>query len=130
LHRRPLSVVKCLTSDLRVPADAEIVIEGRLLPGVRAPEGPFGEFPQYYGERAERHVMEIDAVTHRNDPIFHTLLVAGLERLVLGSRPRGAACVGAPAVILSYRRRRASLPRGRVPLSPLCPDSQTPRGRG
>src|SRR5262249_47287982 len=46
LHRRPLSVVKCLTSDLRVPADAEIVIEGRLLPGVRAPEGPFGEFPQ------------------------------------------------------------------------------------
>src|SRR5499427_1941632 len=43
LHRRPLSVVKCLTSDLRVPAEAEIVIEGRLLPGVREPEGPFGE---------------------------------------------------------------------------------------
>jgi 2,5-furandicarboxylate decarboxylase 1 len=58
LHRRPLSVVKCLTSELRVPADAEIVIEGRFLPGVREAEGPFGEFPQYYGERAERHVME------------------------------------------------------------------------
>ena len=65
LHRRPLAVVKCTRSELRVPAEAEIVIEGRFLPGVREPEGPFGEFPQYYGERAERHVMEIDAVTHR-----------------------------------------------------------------
>src|SRR5262249_15523791 len=46
LHGRPLPVVKCLTSDLRVPAEAEIVIEGRLRPGVREPEGPGGEFPQ------------------------------------------------------------------------------------
>ena len=90
LHRRPLSVVKCLTSDLRVPAEAEIVIEGRLLPGVREPEGPFGEFPQYYGERAERHVMEIDAVTHRKDAIFHTIVGGGLEHLLLGAIPREA----------------------------------------
>src|SRR5262249_61251070 len=88
LHRRPLSVVKCLTSDLRVPAEAEIVIEGRLLPGVREPEGPFGEFPQYYGERAERHVMEIDAGTHRKDAIFHTILGGGLEPLLVGAIPR------------------------------------------
>ena len=46
LQGRPLPVVKCLTSDIRVPAEAEIVIEGRFLPGVREPEGPFGEFPQ------------------------------------------------------------------------------------
>jgi 2,5-furandicarboxylate decarboxylase 1 len=90
LHRRPLPVVKCLTSDLRVPADAEIVIEGRFLPGVREPEGPFGEFPQYYGERAERHVMEIDAVTHRRDAIFHTIVGGGLEHLLLGAIPREA----------------------------------------
>src|SRR6185437_8874199 len=45
LHGRPLEVVKCLTSEIRVPAQAEIVIEGRVLPGVREPEGPFGEFP-------------------------------------------------------------------------------------
>ncbi len=90
LHRRPLAVVKCLTNDLRVPAQAEIVIEGRLLPGVRAPEGPFGEFPQYYGERAQRHVMEIDAVTHRRDAIFHTIVGGGLEHLLLGAIPREA----------------------------------------
>jgi 2,5-furandicarboxylate decarboxylase 1 len=90
LHRQPLSVVKCLTSDLRVPAQAEIVIEGRLLPLVREPEGPFGEFPQYYGERADRHVMEVDAVTHRKDAIFHTIVGGGLEHLLLGAIPREA----------------------------------------
>ena len=90
LHRRPLSVVKCLTNDLRVPADAEIVIEGRLLPGVREPEGPFGEFPQYYGERGERHVMEVDAIVHRKDAIFHTIVGGGLEHLLLGAIPREA----------------------------------------
>jgi 2,5-furandicarboxylate decarboxylase 1 len=90
LHGRPLAVVKCLTSELRVPAEAEIVIEGRLLPRVRELEGPFGEFPQYYGERAERHVMEIDAVTHRKDAIFHTIVGGGLEHLLLGAIPREA----------------------------------------
>ena len=90
LHGRPLPVVKCATSDLRVPAEAEIVIEGRFLPGVREPEGPFGEFPQYYGERAERHVMEIVAVTHRKDAIFHTIVGGGLEHQLLGAIPREA----------------------------------------
>jgi 2,5-furandicarboxylate decarboxylase 1 len=91
LHRRPLSVVKCLTNDLRVPAEAEIVIEGRFLPRVRELEGPFGEFPQYYGERAERHVMEIDVVTHRKDAIFQTIVGGGLEHLLLGAIPREAS---------------------------------------
>lgn len=90
LHGRPLSVVKCLTSELRVPAEAEIVIEGRLLPRVREPEGPFGEFPQYYGERGDRHVMEVDVVTHRKDAIFHTVGGGGLEHLLLGAIPREA----------------------------------------
>ena len=41
LQHRPLPVVKCVTSDIRVPAEAEIVVEGRFLPNVREPEGPF-----------------------------------------------------------------------------------------
>ncbi len=98
LHRRPLPVVKCLTSELRVPAEAEIVIEGRFLPGVREPEGPFGEFPQYYGERADRHVLEIDVVTHRRDAIFHTIVGGGLEHLLLGAIPR-------EATLLAHLRR-------------------------
>jgi 2,5-furandicarboxylate decarboxylase 1 len=98
LHGRPLEVVKCLTSDIRVPAHAEIVLEGRILARVREMEGPFGEFPQYYGERAEQHVIEIGAVTHRKQPIFHTILGGGIEHLLLGGIPR-------EATIMAHLRR-------------------------
>jgi 2,5-furandicarboxylate decarboxylase 1 len=91
LHGRPLPVVKCLTNDLRVPADAEIVLEGRILAGVREPEGPFGEFTQYYGPRGDRWVIEIDAVTHRPSPLFHTIIGGGMEHLLLGAVPREAS---------------------------------------
>lgn len=90
LHGAPLLVVKCRTSDVRVPADAEIVIEGRILPGVREAEGPFGEFPKYYSAREKREVIEIDCVTHRRDPIFHTIIPAEMEHLLLGAIPREA----------------------------------------
>lgn len=90
LRGAPLDVVRCKTNQVRVPADAEIVIEGRLLPRTREPEGPFGEFPQYYGERADRHVLHVDAVTHRTRPIFHTIVGGGLEHLLLGAIPREA----------------------------------------
>lgn len=90
LHGRPLPVAKCVTNAVRVPAEAEIVVEGKILPQLREEEGPFGEFPQYYGERAPRHVMEVAAVTHRRDAIFHTIVGGGLEHLLLGAIPREA----------------------------------------
>jgi 2,5-furandicarboxylate decarboxylase 1 len=86
----PVEMVKCRTNRVRVPAHAEIVIEGRILPKVREPEGPFGEFPQYYGPRADREVIQVDAVTHRRDAIFHTIVGGGMEHLVLGEIPREA----------------------------------------
>jgi 2,5-furandicarboxylate decarboxylase 1 len=98
LQGRPLPVVKCLTSDIRVPAEAEIVIEGRFLPGVREPEGPFGEFPQTYGTRSNREVMEVVAVSHRKDAIFHTMVGGGLEHLLLGAIPK-------EATLLTHLRR-------------------------
>ncbi|MEW5881936.1 MAG: UbiD family decarboxylase [Pseudomonadota bacterium] len=90
LHGAPLPVVKCRTSDVRAPADAEIVIEGRILPHVREAEGPFGEFPKYYSAREDREVIEIDCVTHRRNPIFHTIVPAQMEHLLLGAIPREA----------------------------------------
>ncbi len=80
----PVEVVKCKTNRVRVPAHAEIVIEGRILPKIREPEGPFGEFPQYYGPRANREVIHVDAVTHRGNAIFHTIVGGGMEHLLLG----------------------------------------------
>jgi 2,5-furandicarboxylate decarboxylase 1 len=90
LHGAPLPVVKCLTSEVRVPANAEIVIEGKLLPKVREPEGPFGEFPKYYSAKENREVIVVEAITHRTSPIFHTIVPAEMEHLLLGSIPREA----------------------------------------
>jgi 2,5-furandicarboxylate decarboxylase 1 len=90
LHDEPLPVVRCETVDVDVPADAEIVIEGRILPHVREPEGPFGEFPRYYGPRSDKPVIEVTAIAHRPRPIFHDILPAGPEHLLLGAVPREA----------------------------------------
>ena len=87
---RPVEMVRCHTNSVRVPAHAEIVLEGRILAKIREPEGPFGEFPQYYGDRANRQVIEIDAITHRRNAIFHTIVGGGMEHLVLGEIPREA----------------------------------------
>jgi 2,5-furandicarboxylate decarboxylase 1 len=94
LHGAPLPVVKCLTNEVRVPAYAEIVIEGRILAGVREPEGPFGEFPKYYSAKEEREVIEVDAVTHRRNPVYHTIIPAEMEHLLLGAIPREATLLG------------------------------------
>jgi 2,5-furandicarboxylate decarboxylase 1 len=88
LHGAPLPVVKCQTNSVHVPANSEIVIEGRILPGVRELEGPFGEFPKYYSARERREVIEVDTITHRVQPIYHTIVPAGKEHLLLGSIPR------------------------------------------
>jgi len=90
LHGAPLPVAQCVTNGVRVPAFAEIVIEGRILPNVREPEGPFGEFPKYYSAQEAREVIEVTALTHRRDPIFHTIVPAEMEHLLLGAIPREA----------------------------------------
>ncbi|GAB6179833.1 UbiD family decarboxylase [Desulfotomaculum defluvii] len=83
-------LVKCQTVDLEVPAEAEIVLEGKLLPKVRKVEGPFGEFPKYYGPASEKPVIEITAICHRDNPIYHTILPATKEHLLLGGLAREA----------------------------------------
>ena len=65
-------VVKCLGSDLQVPAAAEFVLEGRLEPGDTAPEGPFGDHTGYYNEVETFPVFTIDRITHRSDPVYHS----------------------------------------------------------
>ncbi|MDT3736837.1 MAG: 4-hydroxy-3-polyprenylbenzoate decarboxylase [Denitratisoma sp.] len=65
-------VVKCLGSDLQVPAAAEIVLEGVIHPGETAAEGPFGDHTGYYNERAEFPVFTIERMTMRRNPIYHS----------------------------------------------------------
>ena len=88
LHGKALDVVKCKNSEIRVPANAEMVIEGRILPNEKELEGPFGEFPKYYSARENREVIQVDLLTHRKNPIYHTIIPAEMEHLLLGAIPR------------------------------------------
>ncbi len=65
-------IVKCLGHDLRVPASSEIVLEGFILPGEKAPEGPFGDHTGYYNEQETFPVFTIERITMRRNPIYHS----------------------------------------------------------
>ena len=65
-------VVRCLGSDLQVPASAEIVLEGVIHPGEEADEGPFGDHTGYYNEVERFPVFTVERITHRDDPIYHS----------------------------------------------------------
>jgi len=88
LYKKPLELVKCETVDLEVPAHAEIVLEGRIMPNIREVEGPFGEYPKYYGPATPKPVLELTAVTTRKNPIYQTIVPATMEHMLLGSIPR------------------------------------------
>jgi UbiD family decarboxylase len=71
LRGEPLVLVKAETSDLMVPANAEIVIEGYVQPGELRPEGPFGEYTGYYGGgESPKPVIHVTCISHRDDPIL------------------------------------------------------------
>jgi len=75
---QPVPVVKCVTSDIHVPADAEYVIEGFLDPaGHVEPEGPYGEYVGYYGVVKRNPVLHVTAITHREDALFQTATIGG-----------------------------------------------------
>ncbi len=65
-------LVKCLGSDLQVPAFAEIVLEGVIHAGETAQEGPFGDHTGYYNEVADFPVFTVERMTMRRDPIYHS----------------------------------------------------------
>ena len=65
-------LVKCVSNDLQVPAGAEIVLEGHIMPGETAPEGPFGDHTGYYNEVDDFPVFTITHITMRHDPIYHS----------------------------------------------------------
>ncbi|MFC4653714.1 4-hydroxy-3-polyprenylbenzoate decarboxylase [Rheinheimera marina] len=65
-------VVKCLSNDLQVPASAEFVLEGYIMPGEMAPEGPYGDHTGYYNEVDQFPVFTVTHLTHREKPIYHS----------------------------------------------------------
>lgn len=79
LRKEPLELIPCETVALEVPAAAEIILEGEVLAGVREPEGPFGDFMQYYVPVMDNHVFRVKAITHRGRPLYQTIQASSLE---------------------------------------------------
>jgi UbiD family decarboxylase len=90
LLREPLELVRCETSGVLVPAQAEMVIEAEILPGERTSEGPFGEFTGYSLGARPREVVKVKAITHRKGAIFQDISVAHLDHLLLSTIPMEA----------------------------------------
>ncbi|WP_246791790.1 UbiD family decarboxylase [Burkholderia perseverans] len=78
LRGTAMGVVKCVSNDLLVPADAEFILEGYLDErGHAEPEGPYGEFLGYYGGVKTNPVFHLTAITHRRDAVFQTCTIGG-----------------------------------------------------
>src|SRR5205085_4818389 len=78
LRESALPVVKCVTNDVRVPADAEYVLEGYFdARGHVEAEGPYGEFLGYYGAVKRNPVFHLTAITRRRDALFQTATIGG-----------------------------------------------------
>lgn len=79
LAGQALPMRRCRHLDLEVPAETEIVIEGRFLPHIRRPEAPFGEFLGFYVPQGDNHVFEVLGVTCRPNAYYHALLCGSPE---------------------------------------------------
>lgn len=103
----PIELVPCETIDLLVPAHAEIVLEGELVPDRIAPDGPFGEYPGYRsGTMAAGVAVKVKAVTYRNDPI--------VTMIALGTPPDDSSIAASLSAAVSMKQ---GLQRRGVPVT-------------
>ena len=75
LRRERVELVKCVTIDLEVPANAQIVLEGYVEPGERRREGPFGDHTGFYSHPDDYPVFHLTCITRRKNPIYLTTVV-------------------------------------------------------
>jgi 2,5-furandicarboxylate decarboxylase 1 len=87
LKGSPIDVVKCKTVDLEVPATAEFVIEGEVVPHEKIEMGPYGDYFRTYYWEAMKPFFTVKAITHRNEPIYQALLADGYECIILIAIP-------------------------------------------
>ena len=91
LRDAPVAVVKCITNDIRVPADAEYIIEGYVgEAGYVEHEGPYGEFLGYYGGMKRNPVFHVTAIAHRRDALFQTATISGKSLATTDTAQLGA----------------------------------------
>lgn len=75
LRKEPVEMVPCKTVDLKVPANAEFILEGYVEPGELRKEGPFGDHTGYYSLADDYPVFHIETITRRGNPIYNATVV-------------------------------------------------------
>lgn len=106
-----IEIVKCKDLDLEVPAEAEIVIEGKIK-GEKIMEGPVSEFPGMYVDYGSGVIMEVSKITHRKDAIFHAILPGYFaEHLLIGGEAIGTT------LLYNIRKVVPSVTAVNVPIS-------------
>jgi len=75
LRRERVELVKCVTNNLEVPANAQIILEGYVEPGERRREGPFGDHTGFYSHLDDYPVFHVTCITHRKSPVYLTTVV-------------------------------------------------------
>lgn len=88
LRGAPVELAQALSIPGLVPALAEFVLEGEILPGAHGREGPFAECTGHYSRPADRPVVRVTALTHRAQPLYQDLLVGSDEHLLLQGLPQ------------------------------------------
>jgi 2,5-furandicarboxylate decarboxylase 1 len=101
LRGSPIPLAPCETINLEVPAGAELVLEGIVIPHEREKMGPWGNYLKTYSWSDEKPVMEVRCVRHRTDPVFQDILANGRETIVL---------MALPAEVILYQEITASFP--------------------
>ena len=111
LAGEPMEVVDAETMDLKVPARAEMIIEGEILPFDRVDEGPFGEFTGYSLGSRKREVFSVKTITRRKDAYLHDIAVGHLDHLLLSTIPMEANLFRAvKAIVPSVKAVRIPAP--------------------
>ncbi|HUI58870.1 MAG TPA: UbiD family decarboxylase [Steroidobacteraceae bacterium] len=102
---QPVEVVPCSCVRLEAPAETQVLIEGSIRAGARSVEGPFGEFMGYYGPvNSNGYVIDVRAVTTREDAIFHGILCGTAEDmtaldLAFATRTYAALAPSLPGIV-------------------------------
>jgi 2,5-furandicarboxylate decarboxylase 1 len=91
LAQEPMRLVRAKTLDLDVPADAEVVIEAKVLPGDRYPEAPFADMSRAYSRVKRGPLVQVQAITHRNDPILQLAFSGHPESTNMAALPNEVA---------------------------------------
>ncbi len=86
-HNGNMKLIKCENIDMEVP-EAEIIMEGKLLPHIREKEGPFVDLTDTYDVVRNEPVIKVDKIHLKGDPYYHAIMPAGFEHRLLQGLPQ------------------------------------------